>query len=122
MLLEIIQEIIIELNPKSLSQAVLSDSICKEIKDLGKKLFFEGKINDLKDYIFNLPNEKNETIQKLFVENLQPFIEHPDQFIDKFKEVIHQKTKELNLPNNIGSLLEILNYGHLKGFLSMFKL
>jgi hypothetical protein len=122
MLLEIIQEIIIELNPKSLSQAVLSDSICKEIKDLGKKLFFEGKINDLKDYIFNLPNEKNETIQKLFVENLQPFIEHPDQFIDKFKEVIHQKTKELNLPHDIGSLLEILNYGHLKGFLSMFKL
>ena len=122
MLLEIIHEIIIELNPKSLSQAALSDSICKEIKDLGKKLFFEGKINDLKDYIFNLPNEKNETIQKLFVENLQPFIEHPDQFIDKFKEVIHQKTKELNLPHDIGSLLEILNYGHLKGFLSMFKL
>lgn len=122
MLLEIIHEIIIELNPKSLSQAALSDSICKEIKDLGKKLFFEGKINDLKDYIFNLPNEKNETIHKLFVENLQPLIEHPDQFIDKFKEVIHQKTKELNLPHDIGSLLEILNYGHLKGFLSMFKL
>ena len=37
MLLEIIHEIIIELNPRSLSQAALSDSICNEIKDLGKK-------------------------------------------------------------------------------------
>jgi hypothetical protein len=122
MLLEIIHEIIIELNPKSLSQAGLSDSICKEIKNLGKKMFFEGKINDLKDYIFNLPNEKNETIHKLFLEHLQPLIEHPEQFIDKFKEVIRQKSKELNLPHDIGSLLDILNYGHLKGFLSMFKL
>ena len=41
---------------------------------------------------------------------------------DKFKDIISQKTKELNLPLDIFSLLEILNYRHLKGFLSMFKL
>jgi|688.fasta_scaffold04018_16 carbamoylphosphate synthase large subunit len=122
MLLDIIRDIIIEMNPSFSASDTLSDSVSKEIKDLAKKLFFEGKINDLKDYIYNLPNEKNETTHKLFIESIQPWLEHPDQFITKFKDIISQKTKELNLPLDIFSLLEILNYGHLKGFLSMFKL
>jgi hypothetical protein len=122
MLLDIIRDILKEMNPSFSASDTLSDSICKEIKDLAKKLFFEGKVNDLKDYIFDLPNEKNETTHKLFIESVQPWLEHPDQFIDKFKDIISQKTKELNLPLDIFSLLEILNYRHLKGFLSMFKL
>jgi hypothetical protein len=122
MLLDIIREIIEEAYPSFSASDTLSNSISKEIKDLAKKLFFEGKVNDLKDYIFDLPNEKNETTHKLFIESIQPWLEHPEKFIAKFKDIISQKTKVLNLPLDIFSLLEILNYGHLKGFINMFKL
>jgi len=122
MLLEIIRDIIIDTQPNSPTTDTITTSITKEIKNLAKKLFFEGKINELKDYIFDLPNEKNEELNNRFLENLQPILENTDQFIVKFKERIIHKVEEQQLPKNIASLLEILNYGHLKGFLSMFNL
>ena len=73
MLLDIIREIIEEAYPSFSASDTLSNSISKEIKDLAKKLFFEGKVNDLKDYIFDLPNEKNESTHKLFIESIQPW-------------------------------------------------
>lgn len=43
MLLDIIRDILKEMNPSFSASDTLSDSICKEIKDLAKKLFLKGK-------------------------------------------------------------------------------
>jgi hypothetical protein len=97
-----------------------TESLATDIKNLAKKLFFEGKINDLKNFIFDIESEKNLEIEKQFIENID-FIKG-DEFILEMKKRIQAEIVKTDREKNIESLLEVLDYGHLKGFLSIFKL
>jgi hypothetical protein len=98
----------------------LTETITADVKNLAKKLFFEGKVNDLKDFIFDIKNENNPLIEKHFIEHIS--LTQSRDFIMEFKRKIQHEVEQTGREKNIISLLEVLDYGHLKGFLSMFKL
>jgi hypothetical protein len=112
MLRDIIHEILSETNTSESTDQVLT-----EIKDTAKSIFFSGKIMALKDYIFDIPNEKSKLIS-----NLDDLVENRDEFLIKFKKKIQAKIVENKLEKNLDSLLDILDYGHLKDMLKMFGL
>ena len=92
------------------------------MKDIAKKIFFDGNIKDLKDYIFNVPNEKNEQMKELFQEKFTGILEDGGEFIEKLKDKVNTRIDEAKGERNIESLLDLFDYGHLKSFLKMFKL
>ena len=118
MLKAIIREVLVSLEVDTTTIEKHTESIVTDIKNLAKKLFFEGKINDLKDYIFDIESEKNQEINRLFIENID--YSRKEEFILKMKKKIQYEAEKSGREKNLESLLEILDYGHLKGFLSMF--
>lgn len=92
------------------------------MKDIAKKIFFDGNIKDLKDYIFNVPNEKNEQMKELFREKFTGILEDGGEFIENLKAKVNARIDEAKGERNIESLLDLFDYGHLKSFLKMFKL
>lgn len=99
-----------------------ADTILHILKSEAKKMFFKGKISDLKDYIFNQSKDMDAhtMIHSSIIESLTPALESPEEFVHEFRRTISDKLgqKEMNLEN----LMELLDYGHLKEMLSMFKL
>ena len=118
MLRTIIQDVLLSLDTNAMAIEETTDAIAIDIKNLAKKLFFEGKINDLKDYIFDIESEKNQEINRQFMENID--YSRKEEFILKMKKKIQYEAEKTGREKNLESLLEILDYGHLKGFLSMF--
>lgn len=118
MLKAIIRDVLISLEVDEISLENQTESIARDIKDLAKKLFFEGRIHDLKNFIFDLEFEKHLEIEKQFIENIH--FTRNKEFILEMKKRIQAETEKNGRERNIESLLEILDYGHLKGFLSMF--
>ena len=110
MLKAIIREVLVSLEVDTTTIEKHTESIVTDIKNLAKKLFFEGKINDLKDYI--------QEINRLFIENID--YSRKEEFILKMKKKIQYEAEKSGREKNLESLLEILDYGHLKGYLSMF--
>jgi hypothetical protein len=92
------------------------------MKDIAKKIFFEGNIKDLKDYIFNVPNENNEKIKEVFRDKFSGIVEDGGEFIEKLKDKVNARIDEAKGNRDIESLLDLFDYGHLKSFLKMFKL
>lgn len=121
MLRELVEEILHDGKFTSVEIQEKVEAIVAVIKQVAKKLFFEGQIQDLKDFIFNIPNDKNEQIKMEFETNLKGIIENGGEFLDRLRDHIQGKIDILKKEKNIHSLLDLLDYGHLKGFLSMFK-
>lgn len=122
MLKQTIEEVLKEIQPEIENIEQKIEAIAEEIKSTAKNLFFQGKINDLKDFLLNIPNERNEEIKKRFLENISPIISNAEEFIDSFKIKLEAKIDEFKKEKNLDSLLDILDYGHLKDMLKMFKL
>ncbi len=120
MLKEIIRIALIQLEGNSSNIEFRTETITADIKNLAKRLFFEGKINDLNDFIFDLDNENNQATEKEFIENID--YSKSKELILEMKIKIQTELENTGREKNITSLLEVLDYGHLKGFLSMFKL
>jgi predicted house-cleaning noncanonical NTP pyrophosphatase (MazG superfamily) len=115
MLREIISEILVNSNSDI-------DLVFVQIKDTAKSFFYSGKITVLKDFIFDIPNEKSEDIKQKLTENLDLLLGNSDEFIQQLKSKIQEKVKSKNMDKNLDSLLDILDYGHLKDMLKMFSL
>lgn len=118
MLKSIIEEIIAKIEPVNTN----SEHLISEIKDMAKSIFFAGNIMALKDYIFDLPNEKSAVIDEKFYEKLNGCIDNPIEFIQLFKQIIQTKFENENIEKNLDNLLEVLDYGYLKDMLKMFTL
>ncbi|MFY7860817.1 MAG: hypothetical protein ACOVP5_01215 [Chitinophagales bacterium] len=99
-----------------------SGPILIAIKDLAKKLFFEGKISDFKDFIFRHPNPNSEYIQKEIESSLSQIMDNSKDFIDRLRTRIDHRMEVLKEERTLDGLLKLLNYEHLKGFLKMFGL
>lgn len=121
MLREIIYEILSESND-NINIDSKADKVLAEIKDTAKGIFFSGKIIALKDFIFDIPNHKNEEIRSKLIENLTDLVDDNNKFIYKLKQKIQENIESRNLDKNLDSLLDMLDYGHLKDMLKMFKL
>lgn len=120
MLNNIIREVLLEIEPTIGNIDEKTIEVAREIKDIAKKLFFEGKINDLKDFIFETESFNNSSIMLQLKYAIS--YEKKEEFILKLKSTIQTEIEKKNLKKDLPSLLEILDYGHLKGFLQMFKL
>lgn len=118
MLRAIIRDALVSLDTDANAIDETAENIVTEVKNLAKKLFFEGKINDLKDYIFDIESERIIEIEKRFIENIN--FTKSREFLFEMKRRIQTETQKTGREKNIESLLDILDYGHLKGFLSMF--
>jgi hypothetical protein len=113
MLREIISEILVDSNSDI-------DKVFAEIKYTAKSIFFSGKITALKDFIFDIPNEKSAEINQKLTKNLEPMVQNTNEFINQLKSKIQENMELKNMDKNLDSLLDILDYGHLKDMLKMF--
>jgi len=120
MLYDIVKNALRTIQSDSESIENLSHQCVSDIKYIAKKMFFEQKINDLKDFIFDFPNPHNEQTKKRFLEDIG--LDNPYHFIQEVKNSIQKEIEAKGLEKNLHSLLDILDYGHLKDFLKMFKL
>ncbi|MBL7789619.1 MAG: hypothetical protein JNL75_07335 [Chitinophagales bacterium] len=121
MLKDIIAQSFRNLNSPERIESEEIDIVIKEIKNIAKKLFFDGKINELKDYIFDNPNPNSNNIHAVFCQHLT-MIHEQDLFLQDIKNQIRIKLDSQGLNKDLDGLLAVLDYSHLKGFLSMFKL
>lgn len=120
MLRAIIFEILSELNTSQDNIEDKVDKLFAEVKDTAKGIFFSGKIIALKDFIFDIPNEKSNEINSKLTSNLSVLVINSEEFILLLKQKIKTKIEAANLEKNLDSLLDILDYGHLKDMLKMF--
>lgn len=120
MLRDIIFEILSELNTSQDNIEDKVDKLLAEVKDTAKGIFFSGKITALKDFIFDIPNEKSDEINSKLNLNLSVLVINSEEFILLLKQKIQTKIEAANLEKNLDSLLDILDYGHLKDMLKMF--
>jgi len=121
MLKDIIKEAIEESGQVLEDADALATKILTDIKETAKTLFFEGKVGSLRDFIFDIPNEKNDEIKQRLVSNIEGIIDDTDDFVQKIKSKISAKLDEIKAEKNLESLLDLLNYGHLKDMIKMFK-
>jgi hypothetical protein len=119
---KLIQEVLEDMKFTASEIEEKTESIIPIMKDIAKKIFFEGKINDLKDFIFNMPNENHEKIKGVFRDKFTGIVEDGGDFIEKLKDKVNARIDEAKGERNIESLLDLFDYGHLKGFLKMFKI
>lgn len=122
MIKNIIREVIEESGQVIGDINILVNQVYDELKSSAKTIFFEGKANDLKDFIFDIPNEKNEVIKKRLSESIHNIAGDGEEFIQKLKERIMKKLDEIKAERNLESLLDLFDFGHLKDMLKMFKL
>lgn len=97
-----------------------ADELTRYIKDIAKKFFFEGKIKAFKDYVLDIPNESHSDIHLELMSGL-PYPK-AEIFLFNLKRRIKDKLIEQDKEPNLENLMEVLDYGHLKGFLSLFRL
>lgn len=121
MLRELISEVLTELEYTKDDMSEKVENIITVLKDSAKKLFFEGKINDLKDYLYGEKSESASRSEQVLKENLAAIGVDAEELVSRLRLKIETKLDELKKEKNIDSLLDLLDYGHLKGFLSMFK-
>lgn len=97
------------------------DKVLRDIKDIAKELFFKKKLNDLVDYIFEIKEINTAEIEQFFVDKINYLPCDTKEFLLVLKDSITSNMAEKMLPKNRDGLLELLNYSHLKPFLTMFK-
>lgn len=122
MLKELVADVLREIQPEIDNIEDQVERLTAEIKSTAKNLFFQGKIQDFRDFILNIPNENNAEIKSKVKASIHSVIDNTDEFIDVFKLKIEFKLEQLQKEKSLDSLLEILGYAHLKDMLKMFKL
>jgi hypothetical protein len=122
MLQDLIREVLSDMKYTVNDIEEKSGSILTVIKDLAKKLFFDGKISDFKDFIFRHPNPNSEYIEEEIESSLSQVIDNGKEFIDLLRTRIDTRMEILKEERTLDGLLKLLNYEHLKGFLKMFGL
>lgn len=122
MLQDLIRDVLSDLNYSVKDMEEKSGPILVAIKDLAKKLFFEGKISDLKDFIFRHPNPNSEYIQMEIESSLSQIMDDGNEFIERLLTRIDTRMELLKEERTLDGLLKLLSYEHLKGFLKLFSL
>ncbi len=122
MLQDLIRDVLSDLKYSVKDMEEKSGPILVAIKDLAKKLFFEGKISDFKDFIFRHPNPNSEYIQQEIESSLSQIMDDGNEFIDRLRTRIDTRMEMLKEERTLDGLLKLLNYEHLKGFLKLFGL
>jgi hypothetical protein len=122
MLQDLIRGVLSDLKYSAKDMEEKSGPILVAIKDLAKKLFFEGKISDFKDFIFRHPNPNSEYIQQEIESSLSQIMDDGKEFIDRLLTRIDIRMEMLKEERTLDGLLKLLNYEHLNGFLKLFSL
>jgi hypothetical protein len=122
MLQDLIRDVLSDLKYSAKDMEEKSGPILVAIKDLAKKLFFEGKISDFKDFIFRHPNPNSEYIQQEIESSLSQIMDDGKEFIDRLLTRIDIRMEMLKEERTLDGLLKLLNYEHLNGFLKLFSL
>ncbi len=122
MIKELIKEILEESKQTFDDIDTSVDDVYGQLKGTAKELFMSNKFQQLKDFVFDQPNEENEKIKSKFTDELNKTLEDGDDFISKFRSKVEQKLNENDLKKDLDGLLELFDFSHLKGFLKMFKI
>ena len=115
MLQKLVQEALMKIG-----RPEVETSTIRIIKDAAKDSFFRGNLPHFVDYIFDHQNDMNPSIEKQLLEHLAEQ-QLDTAFLNELKHNIQSEIASKQLDKNTDGLLEILGYGHLKPFLTLFK-
>lgn len=115
MLQQLVQEALTKIGRPEVETATI-----RIIKDMAKDSFFKGNLSQFVDYIFDNQNDTNQTVEKQLLELLAEQ-QLDTTFLNELKHNIQSEITSKQLDKNTDGLIEILGYGHLKPFLTLFK-